>query len=135
MKCGERIPPESITTTRGASPVNAFVRSHYNGLDAEERHMFAYDVEFSNGGSSAVQLLSRHWVFVDENGKSEEVPIIAQAHPARFTVPHRAPPCPAVPHRAPVRCLRLAGCFTLRISLQALPCDAPDPCPTQMPCR
>jgi len=35
--------------------------------------MFAYDVEFSNGGSSAVQLLSRHWVFVDENGKSEEI--------------------------------------------------------------
>ena len=78
MRCGEAIPPESIlTTTEGADVVTAFVRSSYRnsprGDDGDGLYGWTYKVEFTNSGKSAVQLLTRHWVFVDANGKSEEI--------------------------------------------------------------
>lgn len=36
-------------------------------------HAWGYRIEFTNRGESAVQLMTRHWVIVDANGKSEEV--------------------------------------------------------------
>lgn len=35
--------------------------------------VFSYDVEIINHGSQTVQLLSRHWIITDGNGKVEEV--------------------------------------------------------------
>lgn len=35
--------------------------------------LFAYTVNISNEGTETVQLISRHWVITDANGKVEEV--------------------------------------------------------------
>jgi ApaG protein len=37
------------------------------------RWFFAYHVRISNRGSERVQLLSRHWIISDANGRTEEV--------------------------------------------------------------
>ena len=39
----------------------------------DERFVFAYTVHLRNRGSVPAQLLSRHWVITDANGKTEEV--------------------------------------------------------------
>lgn len=38
-----------------------------------ERYVFAYNVTIKNCGTSAAQLLSRHWVITDATGHIEEV--------------------------------------------------------------
>lgn len=40
---------------------------------AQGRWFFAYKIRISNGGNDVVQLLSRHWVITDANGRVEEV--------------------------------------------------------------
>ena len=40
---------------------------------ADERYVFAYTIRLQNLGSQAAQLISRHWVITDGNGKEEEV--------------------------------------------------------------
>jgi ApaG protein len=48
----------------------------YLGLHASdqgEQHVFAYQVTVSNSGPKAVQLLSRHWIITDGEGRVEEV--------------------------------------------------------------
>jgi ApaG protein len=39
----------------------------------EERYFFAYHITVTNKGSAAAQLVSRHWIITDANGKVEEV--------------------------------------------------------------
>ena len=39
----------------------------------EDHYFFAYRVRISNVGEGAKQLLSRHWIITDGNGKVEEV--------------------------------------------------------------
>ena len=39
----------------------------------EARYVFAYTITLRNAGSQAAQLLSRHWIITDANGKVEEV--------------------------------------------------------------
>lgn len=42
--------------------------------DPEKNHyFFAYHVTISNQGKETVQLISRHWIITDSNGKREEV--------------------------------------------------------------
>ena len=38
-----------------------------------DRYVFAYTITISNGGDVAAQLISRHWVITDANGKVQEV--------------------------------------------------------------
>jgi len=38
-----------------------------------DRYVFAYTITISNGGSVAAQLISRHWIITDANGKVQEV--------------------------------------------------------------
>ena len=38
-----------------------------------DEHAFTYTVEFTNTGSTAVQMLTRHWAFADADGKVEEI--------------------------------------------------------------
>ena len=38
-----------------------------------DRYVFAYTITISNEGDVAAQLLSRHWVITDANGKVQEV--------------------------------------------------------------
>ena len=72
LRCGEKLPPESLVATRD---IEIFVRSKYRG---EERgrgqgvHTWSYRVEFKNVGVDTVQMLSRHWVFVDNDGGVSE---------------------------------------------------------------
>jgi ApaG protein len=40
---------------------------------AEGRHAFAYTINIANTGSMPAQLISRHWIITDANGRVEEV--------------------------------------------------------------
>jgi ApaG protein len=39
----------------------------------DNRYVFAYDITIRNNGSESAQLLSRHWIITDGNGKTQEV--------------------------------------------------------------
>ena len=38
-----------------------------------DRYVFAYTITISNNGDVAAQLISRHWIITDANGKVQEV--------------------------------------------------------------
>jgi len=38
-----------------------------------DRYVFAYTITITNAGDQAAQLISRHWVITDANGKVQEV--------------------------------------------------------------
>lgn len=40
---------------------------------ADNRYVFAYTITLRNAGGAAAQLMTRHWVITDANGKVEEV--------------------------------------------------------------
>ena len=69
MKCDEEIPAYSSVTTNN---VQIFAQGFYKGAESGE-HWWMYRIEFKNVGRQRVQLLARHWVFVDSNGKTVEV--------------------------------------------------------------
>ena len=76
MKCGEAIPPESITRTRHGplASVTIFVKSAYKVREEMDgSHQFSYTIEIANDGEATLQLMARHWVFTDERGHVEEV--------------------------------------------------------------
>lgn len=63
----------SDTTTRG---VRVQVRPDYLPQQSDPRNglwMFAYHVQISNAGPDTVQLVSRHWIVTDANGRVEEI--------------------------------------------------------------
>ncbi len=63
----------SDTTTRG---VRIIVHPQYVPEQSDQtasRYLFAYHITIRNEGSEAVQLLSRHWVITNGEGKVEEV--------------------------------------------------------------
>jgi ApaG protein len=39
----------------------------------QNRYIFAYTITIANTGKSAAQLLKRHWILTNANGKTEEV--------------------------------------------------------------
>jgi len=39
----------------------------------QDRYVFAYRISIQNNGSEPAQLLSRHWIIRDANGKTQEV--------------------------------------------------------------
>lgn len=63
----------SDTVTRG---VRIIVRPRYvaeQSDPATDQYLFAYHITIRNEGDETVQLLSRHWVITDGEGKVEEV--------------------------------------------------------------
>ena len=40
---------------------------------AEQRFFWAYTIEIANRGEKPVQILARHWIITDQNGKREDV--------------------------------------------------------------
>jgi ApaG protein len=63
----------SDTTTRG---VRVQVRSSYlpeRSSPRDAHYFFAYRIRISNVGEDTVQLVSRHWIITDGDGKVEEV--------------------------------------------------------------
>jgi ApaG protein len=49
----------------------AFVPEHSDL--SESRYSYAYTITIRNQGSDAVQLLTRHWIITDANGRVQEV--------------------------------------------------------------
>lgn len=84
----------SDTTTRG---VRIQVEPEYLPHQSHPRGglwMFAYHIRIANEGSETVQLLSRHWIITDANGKVEEVkgpgvvgqqPVLKQSESFEYT--------------------------------------------------
>jgi ApaG protein len=63
----------SDATTRG---VRVQVKSAYlpeRSSPAQGHYFFTYRVRISNEGEETVQLLSRHWIITDADGRTEEV--------------------------------------------------------------
>ena len=56
--------------------INIEVATNYIDDQSEpdvDRYVFAYTITISNRGNIPAQLLSRHWVITDANGKVQEV--------------------------------------------------------------
>jgi len=63
----------SESSTRG---VRVSVVSEYSAersRPAEEQWFFLYTITITNAGHETVQLISRHWIITDANGRIEEV--------------------------------------------------------------
>lgn len=41
--------------------------------EKENRYVFAYTITITNSGDGAAQLISRHWLITDANGKTQQV--------------------------------------------------------------
>jgi ApaG protein len=68
--------PYAATTDSRVGPVTVRVAPRYlvdQSDDASGRHVWSYHVRIENGGSAPVQLVSRHWVITDGNGRIETV--------------------------------------------------------------
>lgn len=56
--------------------INIAVKTHYiaeQSAPAQDRYVFAYTITIHNQGEIAAQLLSRHWIITDGEGKTQEV--------------------------------------------------------------
>lgn len=52
------------------------VATSYIDIESEpssDRYVFAYTITITNNGNVAAQLISRHWIITDANGKVQEV--------------------------------------------------------------
>ncbi len=64
------------TSEATTSGIRVEVESHYLAEKSDPtsgRWFFAYDIRISNQSEDVVQLLHRHWIITDANGKVEEV--------------------------------------------------------------
>jgi ApaG protein len=60
----------------GNCPVVVTVRPEYapeHSDPEQDRHVFIYYINIRNCGEQPMQLISRHWIITDANGKVEEV--------------------------------------------------------------
>ncbi len=56
--------------------INNHVATNYINEQSEpdsDRYVFAYTITITNSGDVAAQLISRHWIITDANGKVQEV--------------------------------------------------------------
>ena len=63
----------SVALTEGIRVVVASRYLEEHSSPKEGRFVFTYKVSISNEGESAAQLVARHWVITDAQGKVEEV--------------------------------------------------------------
>ena len=52
------------------------IRTRYldeQSVPADNRYVFAYTIRLANRGDAPAQLLARHWIITDANGRTEEV--------------------------------------------------------------
>lgn len=67
MRCNEAIPPQSSVTTRD---IELRAKSTFWGKTGDQ-YVWKYTVTFKNWGSETVQMMTRHWVFVNQFGQLE----------------------------------------------------------------
>ncbi|CAK9026898.1 unnamed protein product [Durusdinium trenchii] len=65
LRCGELLPTESRLVTR---MVEIHTRSVFQGAFGGNQYVWKYFVTFTNRGEETVQMLTRHWIFVDAKG-------------------------------------------------------------------
>jgi len=65
MRCGQSIPTRSVLVTRD---VELEAVSEFQGARGAGTFAWKYKVTFRNRGQETVQMLTRHWVFVDAHG-------------------------------------------------------------------
>ncbi len=66
-------PVISDTLTQGIRVGATAVYSPDDSDDEAEKYVFRYTVIIRNEGSTAAQLLNRHWIIIDGNGHREDV--------------------------------------------------------------
>jgi uncharacterized protein affecting Mg2+/Co2+ transport len=72
LRCDEAIGPESFSrVVAGDSELTIFAHSKF--LEHDAAYKWEYRVEITNVGKTHVQLLTRHWVFVDADGLVDEI--------------------------------------------------------------
>ena len=68
------MPAPSMTAARPDIRITAISRYVEDQSDpAAERYVFAYTVTIENHGTLGAQLIDRHWVITDANGRVQEV--------------------------------------------------------------
>ena len=60
-----------LSNTISISVNTRYLAEHSHPED--NRYVFAYDITIRNNGEHSAQLLSRHWIITDGNGKTQEV--------------------------------------------------------------
>ncbi len=55
----------------GVQVTTVYIEAQSN--PAHHRYVFAYTIKLSNEGSVAAQLISRHWIITDANGREQQV--------------------------------------------------------------
>lgn len=64
---------EAITNGIRVRVAAQYLPEHSHAGASDRQWFFAYTVKISNEGLDTVQLVSRHWVITDANGRIEEV--------------------------------------------------------------
>ena len=64
---------EAITNGIRVRVVSQYLPDHSASDPRERQWFFTYTVRISNEGLDTVQLMSRHWIITDANGRNEEV--------------------------------------------------------------
>ena len=64
---------EAITNGIRVRVVSQYLPDHSASEPRERQWFFTYTVRISNEGLDTVQLMSRHWIITDANGRNEEV--------------------------------------------------------------
>jgi ApaG protein len=64
---------EAITNGIRVRVVSQYLPDHAASEPRERQWFFTYTVRISNEGLDTVQLMSRHWIITDANGRDEEV--------------------------------------------------------------
>jgi ApaG protein len=65
--------PNAITTTEGIRVQVKVMFLADQSLPREGQYLFAYTIKITNVGEETAQLLSRHWIITDAEGRSKEV--------------------------------------------------------------
>src|SRR5690606_31400298 len=60
-----------LCNTIDVSVTTRYLAEHSNPKD--DRYVFAYDITIRNNGEHSAQLLTRHWIITDGDGKTQEV--------------------------------------------------------------
>ena len=56
-----------------SNTINISVNLAEHSHPEANRYVFAYDITIRNNGTDSAQLLSRHWIITDGDGKTQEV--------------------------------------------------------------
>ena len=68
--------PTSVVSDVSAHGIRIEATAIFSAADSDptdRNYVFHYTIVISNGGDAPAQLISRHWIIIDANGRREEV--------------------------------------------------------------